>query len=240
MSDGVSDGVSDAPVLEIEIWSDVVCPWCYIGKRKFEEGLAQFRVSRPDVEVSVSYRAFQLDPTAPPGVSQKVFEVYAKKFGGPDKANEILAHVTREAAAVGIDFDMDNAQRANTLVAHQLLAMAEGFGEQGENKQGALKERLMKAYFCEGEAVGDPDVLVRLAADVGIDTETTQGWLESGQGLRDVASQLEAAADMGISSVPTFVINRAFGVPGAQTPEYFVRVFEKMAEKMAEKLIEDS
>ncbi len=227
----MSDSPISTPVLEIEIWSDVVCPWCYIGKRKFEEGLALFRARHPDVEVAVSYRAFQLDPTAPPGVSQKVFEVYAKKFGGPDKANEILAHVTREAAAVGIDFDMDNAQRANTLVAHQLLAMAEGLG-----KQLVLKERLMKAYFCEGEAVGDPDVLVRLASEVGIEPETTQGWLDSGEGLRKVAKQLEAAAEMGISSVPTFVINRAFGVPGAQTPEYFVRIFEKMAEK----LIEDS
>ena len=225
----MSDSPISTPVLEIEIWSDVVCPWCYIGKRKFEEGLAQFRQRQPGVEVSVSYRAFQLDPTAPPGVSQKVFEVYAKKFGGPDKANEILAHVTREAAAVGIDFDMDNAQRANTLVAHQLLAMAEGLGKQLE-----LKERLMKAYFCEGEAVGDPDVLVGLAGEAGIESETTQGWLDSGEGLREVAKQLEAAAEMGISSVPTFVINRAFGVPGAQTPEYFVRIFEKMAEKQIE------
>ncbi len=233
MSNGVNNRVSEAPVLEVEIWSDVVCPWCYIGKRKFEDGLTQFRQKHPEVEVSVSYRAFQLDPTAPPGVSQKVFDVYAKKFGGPEKAQEILDHVTREAAAVGIEFDMHNAQRANTLVAHQLLAMAQGVGKQLE-----LKERLMKAYFCEGEAIGDPDVLVRLASEVGIEPETTQGWLDSGQGLRDVAQQLEAAAEMGISSVPTVVINRVFGVPGAQTPEYFVRILEKMVERTAENLAE--
>ncbi len=234
--------MSKAPVLEVEIWSDVVCPWCYIGKRKFEDGLTQFRQKHPEVEVSVSYRAFQLDPTAPPGVSQKVFEVYAKKFGGPEKAQEILDHVTKEAAAVGIAFDMKNAQRANTLVAHQLLAMAQGEvdSSKGENKQLELKERLMRAYFCEGEAIGDPDVLIRLASEVGIEPETTQGWLDSGQGLRDVAQQLEAAAEMGISSVPTFVINRAFGIPGAQSPDYFVRILEKMAEKMAENTTENT
>lgn len=227
--DVMADDVAPAPVLDIEIWSDVVCPWCYIGKRKFEEGLAEFRQVRPDVEINISYRAFQLDPTAPPGVSQNVSEVYAKKFGGPEKAQEILDRVTSEAANVGIAFDMGIAKRANTLLAHRLLVLAEKQG-----KQLALKERLMQAYFCEGEAVGDPDVLTQLAGEVGIDESEAGVWLASRDGSLEVAEQLETAAELGISSVPTFVFNWAFGVPGAQSPEYFVRVMTKMADKLAE------
>ena len=209
--------------LDIEIWSDVVCPWCYIGKRKFEDGLARFRQLHPEVPITISYRAFQLDPTAPPGVSQKVFDVYVKKFGGPERAQEILDHVTKEARSVGIGFDMEIAQRANTLMAHQLLVLAGTLGLQLE-----LKERLMRAYFCEGEAIGDPEVLVRLAGEVGMDEAEAATWLEDSTGASKVAEQLESAADLGISSVPTFVFNRSFGIPGAQAPEYFVKVMERL------------
>lgn len=213
--------------LEVEIWSDVVCPWCYIGKRKFESALESFSEAHPEVSVVVAYRAFQLDPTAPPGVSQLVAEAYAKKFGGKEKAEQILRTVTEAAAEVGIAFDMANAKRANTLLAHRLLVLAESQG-----KQLVLKERLMKAYFCEGRAIGDTEVLVELAVDVGLDEAEATAWLDSRSGSLEVASQLEAAAELGINSVPTVVFNRSFGVPGAQDPEYYVRVLEKLSSRL--------
>ncbi len=220
----VADPADPVPGLDIEIWSDVVCPWCYIGKRKFEAGLERFRELHPEVPITISYRAFQLDPTAPPGVSQKVFDVYVKKFGGPERAQEILDRVTKEARGVGLDFDMDIAQRANTLMAHALLVLADKVGLQSE-----LSERLMRAYFCEGEAIGDPEVLVRLAGEVGMDEVEAAVWLDDNAGAAVVAEQLEVAADLGVGSVPTFVFNRSFGIPGAQTQEYFVKVMERLA-----------
>lgn len=210
--------------LTIEIWSDVVCPWCYIGKRKFEAGLALFREANPDAEVNVSYRAFQLDPTAPPGVAQRVSEVYAKKFGGVEKATEILATVTAAAAEVGLEFRMDIAMRANTLFAHRLIAFADRF-----DKQHAMKDRLMQAYFSEGKSIGSPEALVELAIEVGLDQAEVEEFLDSTEETDTVVEQLQAAGELGISSVPTFVFNRSFGVPGAQSPEYFVRVMEKMS-----------
>jgi len=208
--------------LTVEIWSDVVCPWCFIGKRRWEEGLAAFTAANPEVEVDVAYRAFQLDPTAPIGESQPVVQAYEKKFGGPEKAKQIIDNVTAEAAKVGLDFRMDKAIRSNTADAHRLLALAEREGVQLE-----LKERLMLAYFTEGEDVGLVDSLVRFGADVGLDPEVSRGWLQGDGGRSEVAEQLVFAADAGIHSVPTFVIDRSIGVPGAQPAEVFVEILEQ-------------
>ena len=145
----------------VEIWSDVVCPWCYIGKRKFETALADF-AGRADVEVV--YRAYQLDPTAPPGDARPVPEVYAKKFGGPERAAEMIDRVTSIAAEVGLDFRMDRALRANTLDAHRLL-----WSTAGTPHQAALKER-RRGVPVEVEImvplVGFPEELARVRAVV--------------------------------------------------------------------------
>ncbi len=210
--------------MKVEIWSDIVCPWCFIGKRRFETALAIFSEQHPDVEVEVAYRAFQLDPTAPPGVMEPVRIAYEKKFGGPEKAAEIIDRVTAEAAGEGLDFNMDIALRANTLLSHRLLVLAEQQGCQLE-----LKERLMKAYFSEGIAIGDPDELVRLAAEVGLDPTTARTWLEGDDGKAEVLEHLEFAGAAGISSVPTFVFNREHGVPGAQPADMFVKILEELA-----------
>lgn len=219
-----TDQQTELKPLDIEIWSDVVCPWCFIGKRKFEAGLELFQAAHPDVEVNVSYRAFMLDPTAKPGLSQPVAEAYAKKFGGPEKAAQILDHVTKAAAEVGLDYHMDIALRANTALAHRSIAFAAAHG-----KQHGMKERVMQAYFSEGSDIGSPETLLDLGQEIGLDRATMQAYLESDGGKIEVAGQLEAAAELGISSVPTFVFNREFGIPGAQGPEYFVRVMEKMS-----------
>ncbi len=209
--------------MQVEIWSDVVCPWCYIGKRRWEAAVELFSEANPQVEIDVAYRAFQLDPAADPNRSGPVRDAYEKKFGGPDAASSIIDRVTAEAAGEGLAFDMESALRSNTLLAHRLLALAEREGCQIE-----LKERLMAAYFCEGEPIGDLDALVRLAAEVGLDEELTRGFLQSDGGRAEVADQLEFAADSGIFSVPTFVFNRNVTLPGAQSTEMFVRVLEKL------------
>lgn len=208
--------------LSVEIWSDVVCPWCYIGKRRFEEGLARFAELHPDVEVDVQYRAFMLDPGAAVGRSEPVRNAYERKFGGPDAAEAIIGRVTAEAAKEGLEFRMDIAQRSNTLAAHRLLVLADREGLQAE-----LKERLLAAYFTEGKAVGDVEVLVAEAAAVGIDAETARAWLDGAGGDAEVAEQFHGAVDRGITGVPSFVVDGGFPLPGAQDADVFVKVLER-------------
>jgi predicted DsbA family dithiol-disulfide isomerase len=205
----------------VEIWSDVVCPWCYIGKRRFEEALARF-TGRDDV--TVVYRAFQLDPTAPPGVATSVREVYDRKFG-PDQAVQLIDRVTTMAAEVGLDVHLERAQRANTLLAHQVLWLAEQQGDQE-----AMKERLLRAYFTEGRNIGDPDVLADLAAEVGLDHDEVVTALADGRGRAEVAAQIQEASALDIAAVPTYVFDGRWSVPGAQDPETFLRVLERVAE----------
>jgi predicted DsbA family dithiol-disulfide isomerase len=208
--------------LSVEIWSDVVCPWCYIGKRRFETALERFSATHPDVEVDVRYRSFMLDPTAPVGQSSLVREVYERKFGGPDAAEEIIERVTTEASGEGLDFNLDIAKRSNTLAAHRLLVLAERSGCQNE-----LKERLLAAYFAEGEPIGETDTLMRLAGDVGIDATEARAWLDSEQGRTEVEEHLEFAEANFMTGVPTFVFDRTTAVQGAQAPDVFLDMLER-------------
>ncbi len=211
------------PVLNVEIYSDVVCPWCYIGKRRFEAAVEQVA---DEVDVAITYRPYQLDPSALPGKSAPVIEAYAKKFGGPERAAEIIAHVTSVAAADGIEFRMDRALRANTLLAHRALHLA---GEHGVQTQ--LKERLLRAYFTDGQDIGDLDVVAECAAEVGLDATATRAYLGGDGGLSEVREQLVEAAAHGISAVPTFVFGGAWSVPGAQDVDVFVQVLRKLAQR---------
>jgi predicted DsbA family dithiol-disulfide isomerase len=217
-------------VLEVEIWSDVVCPWCYIGKVRFERAVAEVA---DEIEVRSRYRPYQLDPRAPVGASTSVVEAYAKKFGGPERAQQIIDHVTSIAAAEGIEFRMDRARRANTLLAHRLLWVAEATGHQQ-----ALKGRLLQAYFADGLDVGDPDTLAACAADVGMDRARVRSFLDSEDGAAEVRASMATAAEHEISGVPAYVIGSAatgpvWMVPGAQDTEVFVRVLRRAAERLA-------
>ncbi len=214
------------PSLTVEIWSDVVCPWCYIGKRRFEAAAAQLR---DEVDLQVVFRPYQLDPTASPGKSAPVIEAYAKKFGGPERAAQIINHVTEVAAGEGLEFHMDTALRANTLLAHRLLFLAEGTGHQY-----ALKERLLQAYFCDGIDIGDPDALARCAADVGMPGDTVRAFLDSNDGTEEVQQMLQAAAQAEITAVPTFVLDGRWAVPGAQDAETFVNVIRRLLQRRAD------
>ena len=214
--------------LTIDIWSDVVCPWCYIGKRRFELALERVRAEAPDLQIDIRYRAYQLDPSAPSTSSTPVREAYARKFGGPERADAILRHLTETAAADGLDFRFDIAQRSNTVLSHRMLWwVAE---QQGLDAQARVKERLLKAYFTDGENVGDPQRLATIVADeLGVSVETVVAFLESGLGSSEVADELQRAVEHDITGVPTYVINGAWAIPGAQDPDTFERVLLRAA-----------
>ncbi len=219
--------------MRVEIWSDVVCPWCYIGKRKFEAALEQYE-GRDDVEVV--WRPYQLDPTAPPGSATPVAEAYAKKFGGPERAAAIIDNVTNVAAQVGLGFRMDRAVRANTLAAHRLLGLAEA--ESGLATQSALKERLLQAYFVDGQNVGDTDTLVELAEAAGMNGERARALLESDEGVAETRAEIAQANELDITAVPTFVFAGRWAIPGAQEPELFLRAFQRVEQLFAQEAAE--
>jgi predicted DsbA family dithiol-disulfide isomerase len=229
----ISNPGTTRPTVTVEVWSDVVCPWCYIGKRKFASGLAQVQSELAeagvDVAFDVSYHPYQLDPTAAPGAAGPVIDAYAKKFGGPERAAAIIANVSERAAEVGLDFRMDRALRANTLLAHRLIWMA---GQPDSPvAQDAMKERLLQAYFHDGANIGDPDVLADCAAEVGFDRDEAREFLASGRGTDEVRAELDHASDNGITAVPTYVVNGRWAIPGAQEPETFAQVLRKMADQ---------
>ena len=212
----------------VEVWSDVVCPWCYIGKRRFASALAELADDPTfDADVEIVYRAYQLDPKAPPGTTMSVVDTYARKFGGPERAEAIIEHLTSTAAADGLEFHLEQAQRANTRDAHRLLWYAEHHGPAGT--QDAVKERLLSAYFTRGRNVGDTDVLVEEAVAAGLDGDAVRHFLDSDEGRAEVEADLAFAAEHGISAVPTYVIDRRWSIPGAQDPDVFVQVLRRLA-----------
>jgi len=215
--------------MRVDIWSDVVCPWCYIGKRRFEKALATLAHDGGGPPIDVVYRPFQLDPKAPPGTSTPVIEAYARKFGGYEQAQAIIDKVTGVAATEGLEFHLERAQRANTLLAHRLLWWAAQDGS--PVVQADLEERLMQAYFTDGENVGDPDVLAGIAVELGADRGRITAFLSADDGVDEVAASLREAASEGITAVPTYVIDGAWAVPGAQDPDVFVKVLRKLADR---------
>jgi predicted DsbA family dithiol-disulfide isomerase len=157
-------------------------------------------------------------------VATPVREVYARKFGGPERANEIIDHVSSIAASCGIEFHLDRAVRANTLLAHRLLWFAERHGVQID-----VKEQLLQAYFTDGRNVGDPDVLVDVGRGVGLDDADVSAFLASDEGRAEVMADVATAMSMDITAVPTFVFDGTWVVPGAQEVETFERVLERVA-----------
>ena len=155
-----------------------------------------------------------------------MLDAYAKKFGGVERAHEIIDHVTAVAAASGIEFRMDRALRANTFLAHRLLWLAQATGHQI-----ALKERLLQAYFIDGLDIGDPDVLAGCAAEVGLDHDRVRAFLDSDDGVDEVRRELGSAQELEITAVPTFVFDGKWMVPGSQDPDTFVQVLRRVVAK---------
>jgi predicted DsbA family dithiol-disulfide isomerase len=217
-------------MIEVEIYSDVVCPWCYIGKRRWETALKQLSVLHGDDvrnQISVVYRPYQLDPSAPPEATA-VRSAYAAKFGGEEKADQIIGQVTQTAATEGLHFRLDQAQRVNTRDAHRLLSFA-----LTQDRQPEMKERLLHAYFTEGIDLGSHVELAGLAGEAGLDQQEVERYLASDAGNAQLDAELRTAAEIGITAVPTFVFDGQFAVPGAQDPEVFLRVLTKLVARSA-------
>lgn len=215
-----------AATLRVEIWSDVICPWCYIGKTRFDRAIERLG---DEVTLDVVYRAYQLDPSARPGVTEPVSEAYARKFGGPDQAEQVISRVTSAAREDGIDMRLDRALRANTVLAHRLVWWAST--PECPVGQPAVQDRLMRAYFTEGDDIGDPRRLAELLAELGVDPASTIDFLNGEGGIAEVAQEIERAGEHGISAVPTFVVDGRWAIPGAQDVETFERVLRRLAER---------
>ncbi|MDG4764008.1 DsbA family oxidoreductase [Solwaraspora sp. WMMD406] len=200
--------------VRIHVWSDVICPWCFIGKRRLDTALRGF--AHAD-EVEVRWHSFQLDPHHPQGVRQPVFEMLAEKTGAPPaQVRAMTRQVTELAAAEGLTYALDRAVAVNTRDAHRLTQLAARYG-----LDGPMHERLMRAHLVEGSLVDDPSTLVRLATEVGLDRDATTRVLSSDEYAADVAADIRAARRVGATGVPYFVINDQWGVSGAQPAETF-------------------
>ncbi len=194
----------------IDVVSDVVCPWCYIGKRRLEAALQRLDGSPPQIH----WHPFQLNPDLPAeGVDRRSY--LEAKFGGARRADEIYARVRAAGASVGIAFEFDRIQRQpNTLDAHRLIAWAQSHGDAEP-----LVERLFRAYFIEGAFIGDARVLEQLASEAGFDGDAAAAFLASDEGVAEAAGADRRARELGISGVPLFIFNRRVAVSGAQEPD---------------------
>ena len=209
--------------MQVEIWSDIVCPWCYIGKRRFEAALESFAHGS---SIEVVWRSFELDPRAPVERVGDYASRLAQKYGmSHERAMASLHHMTDVAAEDGLEFDFARTRAGNTFDAHRVVHFALETG--GPSLQGAVKERLLRAYFSEGEAIGDRDVLARLAGEAGLDAADVKELLASEAFGDHVRADEAAAEELDITGVPFFLIDRKFAVSGAQSVDVFVRVLER-------------
>lgn len=201
--------------MRIDIWSDVVCPWCAIGMARFERALSQFH---GDIEIRL--HPFQLDPEAPiPGVPARLR--YEKKFG--EEAPAMLERVTAAAAEEGLTFDFDRALTANTFDAHRAIAFAARSGREFD-----MERALFEAYFADGKDISDRSVLAGLATEIGLDGPALTEHLDGNAGVDQLVRELSDAFDRGITAVPTFVFEDEFAVPGAVDTPTFLRILEQM------------
>ena len=206
----------------VEIWSDIVCPWCYIGKRRFESALSRFEHAD---QVEVRWRSFELDPHAPFRRSGTMAEHLAAKYGMTvEEAGARLESLDQMAAAEGLRYDLARTRGGNTFAAHRLIHLAY---ERDTATGGALKEALLHAYFTDLLPVSEPDVLIDVAAGVGLDRDELAAVLESDRFAGEVRRDEAEAAALGCTGVPFFVIDRAFAVPGAQDAETFLTVLRR-------------
>ena len=206
--------------MHVEIWSDIACPWCYVGKRRFESALAAFEHRD---EVTVTWRSFELDPAAPRERPVDGATHLAEKYGtSREQALAMQQRMTDVAAEEGLEFRFDRARGGNTFDAHRLLHLAAAHGAQD-----ATKERLMRAYLTEGEAIGDPETLKRLGIEAGLPADEVRELLAGDGFAAEVREDERAAAQFGIHAVPFFVVDRAMGASGAQPPEVLLELLER-------------
>jgi predicted DsbA family dithiol-disulfide isomerase len=206
--------------MQVEIWSDVVCPWCYVGKRRFEDALSRFAERE---HVDVVWRSFELDPAAPQQRDLPSTEHLAAKYGmSVEQAEASQQRLTDLAAAEGLEYHLDRTAGGNSFDAHRLLHLAAASG-----RQDALKEQLLRAYFTEGEAIGRPEVLQRITVDAGLDPAEVADVLAGEQFAEEVRADEHRARLLGINGVPFFAIDGRYGISGAQSSDLILSALEQ-------------
>ena len=206
--------------MHVEIWSDIACPWCYVGKRRFEAAIAGYEHRD---EVTVTWRSFELDPGAPAERQGDYASHLARKYGmSRDEALAMHDRMTETAAGEGLDFRFDIARAGNTFDAHRIVHLAAAHGAQD-----AMKERLMRAYLTEGELISDAETLERLALEVGLPVDDVREVLDTDRYTAEVRADERTAAQLGISAVPFFVVDRAIGASGAHPPAQLLELLRQ-------------
>ncbi len=210
--------------VKVDVWSDIACPWCYIGKRKFEAGAAAFGAGPDAAPVEVEYHSFELSPDTPVDFEGTEAEFLSGHKGMPvEQAQQMLEHVAGIAQSVGLDYDFDAMHHTNTVKAHQVIHLAKQHGKQLD-----MVERLFTAYFERGEHVGQDESLADLAAEVGLDRDEVLATLRDDGQLAAVRADQAQAQAFGINGVPFFVIDGKYGVSGAQDPAAFEQVLRQV------------
>ncbi|WP_138751209.1 DsbA family oxidoreductase [Paenibacillus sinopodophylli] len=210
--------------MKVEIWSDYVCPFCYIGKRKFELAFEKF--THKD-SIEMTYKSFELDPGADPNSNISTYSMLAAKYGmSLEKAKEMTLNVAEQAAAVGLEFHFELAVSTNTFDAHRLVKYAAQHGKEIE-----MSERLFKAHFTDGHNIGNHDQLVNLASEAGLNAKEVLAMLQTSQFSDVVRDEEEEGSSLGIKGVPFYVVDRKYAVSGAQSPEVFLDTLNKAWEE---------
>jgi predicted DsbA family dithiol-disulfide isomerase len=210
--------------MKIEIWSDYVCPFCYIGKKQLEKAIQDTGF---EGQVELVYKSYQLDPTTPEDTNESVYESLAKKYSMTfDKAKEMTQGVTARAKEVGLNYNFDKMKTENTLKAHRLVKWAE---QQGDAT--ALVEALLHGHFIEAKRISHDDVLVSIAEQVGLNRDDVLKVLASNEFKADVEEDIQEGLQLGVKGVPFFVLNRKYGISGAQPQEVFENTLRKVAEE---------
>lgn len=213
---------SDPGRLAVELISDVVCPWCFIGLRRLVQAIAELHPESGDPRPALRWRPYFLNPDTPPqGEAYRPF--LEQKFGGPQRVAQMLERLTQAGRSAGVEFDFEGISvRPNTLLAHRLIHFAQQQGDATD-----LVERLFRGHFQLGEHIGEAETLLRIAADCGLDSTHLQSYLASNADAETVRSQVEDARRMGITSVPYFIFNGRVGVSGAQTPDLLLQAIRR-------------
>lgn len=221
---GVSAAPNMANTLRVEIWSDIACPWCYIGKNRFEAGVAAFRATHPEVDFEVTSHSFELAPDTPLDFAGSEIDFLVKHKGMPaEQVKQMLGQMTELGAGEGLTFKFDEVKHANTRRAHRMLHLARERGVQS-----AVQQRLFEAYFSQGADMSDIETLAQLGADAGLDSDEVRAALEDEAYGEKVDADITRAKMLGVTGVPFFLVQGKYGISGAQTADAFEGAFSQV------------
>ena len=210
--------------LRVDIWSDIACPWCYIGKRRFEAGVAEFGKQHPEVEIEIESHSYELAPDTPDNYSGSEVDFLTTHKGMPrERVEDMLGQMTQMAALEGIEFDFEKLRHANTSRAHRVLHLAKSQGLQAE-----MQDRLFRAYFSEGRLVSDVETLAELGEEVGLDADEVRDAFDDEEYEAAVERDITRARMLGVNGVPYFLFEEKYAVSGAQTADVFANVLEQV------------